>query len=57
MQMRRNVFVTPNLPDRGATAADFAFMSETVPASEVKRMRDAQEKRSPEDERRRARVL
>ena len=50
--MRRNVFVTPNLPDRGATAEDFALMSETVPASEMKRLRDAQKKRSPEDEKR-----
>jgi imidazolonepropionase-like amidohydrolase len=52
LQARRNVFITPNLPDRGATAEDFAFMSETVPAKEVRRMRDAQEKRSPEDEKR-----
>ena len=52
IQMRRNVFVTPNLPDRGATAEDFVLMSDTVPPSEVKRLRDAQMKRSPEDERR-----
>jgi len=52
LQARRNVFITPNLPDRGATAEDLAFMSETVPAKEVKRIRDAQEKRSPEDEKR-----
>jgi imidazolonepropionase-like amidohydrolase len=52
MQTRRNVFVTPNLPDRGTRAEDFALMSETVPASEVKRLREAQEKRSPEDEKR-----
>ena len=50
LQAHRNVFVTPNLPDRGATPEDFAFMSETVPAKEVNRMRDVQDKRSPEDQ-------
>jgi imidazolonepropionase-like amidohydrolase len=48
LQARPNVFITPNLPDRGATAEDFALMSETVPAKEVQRLRDAQEKRTPE---------
>jgi imidazolonepropionase-like amidohydrolase len=52
LEAHPNVFITPNLPDRGATAEDFAFMSETVPAKEVKRMRDIQEKRSPEDQKR-----
>ncbi len=37
-----NVFVTPNLPDKGTSEADFALMSETVPAAEVKRLRDAE---------------
>jgi imidazolonepropionase-like amidohydrolase len=49
LKQRPNVFITPNLPDRGATAEDFAFMSETVPAKEVNRIRDAQAKRSPEE--------
>src|ERR1017187_3141329 len=49
---RRNVFITPNLPDRGATAEDFAFMGETVPANRVKQIREAQEKRSAEEEKR-----
>ncbi len=49
LRARPKVFITPNLPDRGATAEDFAFMSETVPAKEVQRMREAQAKRSPED--------
>ncbi|HEY2843663.1 MAG TPA: hypothetical protein VGJ09_08440, partial [Bryobacteraceae bacterium] len=41
IKSRPNVFVTPNLPDRETTADDFKLMSETVPAEEVKRMRDA----------------
>jgi imidazolonepropionase-like amidohydrolase len=36
-----NVVVIPNLPDRETTAADLKFASETVPAAEIKRMRDA----------------
>src|SRR5580704_18374355 len=48
LKARPNVFITPNLPDRGASAEDFTFMSETIPAKEVQRLRDAQEKRSPE---------
>jgi imidazolonepropionase-like amidohydrolase len=48
LKQRPNVFITPNLPDKGETEADFAFMSETVPAAEVKRARDAQAARSPE---------
>ena len=41
-----NVFVTPNLPDKGTSEADFALMSETVPVAEVKRLREAEEKTS-----------
>lgn len=52
LKARRNVFITPNLPDRGATAEDFAFMSETVPADRVKQIREGQEKRSAEEEKR-----
>ena len=48
LKARPNVFITPNLPDRGASAEDFTFMSETIPAKEVQRLRDAQDKRSPE---------
>jgi imidazolonepropionase-like amidohydrolase len=48
LKQRPNVFITPNLPDRGETEADFAFMSETVPAAEVQRARDTQANRSPE---------
>jgi imidazolonepropionase-like amidohydrolase len=50
LKARPNVFITPNLPDRGATAEDFALMSETVPAKEVQRLREVQEKRTPEAE-------
>ena len=52
LKQKKNVFITPNLPDRGATEEDFAFMSETVPAAQVKRARDAQAKRSPEAQKR-----
>jgi imidazolonepropionase-like amidohydrolase len=48
LKQRRNVFITPNLPERGMTEEDFGFMSETVPAAEVKRARDAQANRTPE---------
>jgi imidazolonepropionase-like amidohydrolase len=41
-----NVFVIPNLPDRGV-AEDDAWLSETVPADEVKRARAALAKRTP----------
>jgi imidazolonepropionase-like amidohydrolase len=36
-----NVFVIPNLPERETTEADLRFAAETVPAPEIKRMRDA----------------
>ena len=41
-----NVFVIPNLPDRGI-AEDDGWLSETVPAEEVKRAREALAKRTP----------
>jgi imidazolonepropionase-like amidohydrolase len=41
-----NVFVIPNLPDRGV-AEDEAWLMETVPADEVKRAREALAKRTP----------
>jgi imidazolonepropionase-like amidohydrolase len=43
-----SVFVTPNLPEKGNSEEDFALMSETVPASEMKKARDAQAARSPD---------
>ena len=41
-----DVFVIPNLPDRGI-AEDDGWLSETVPADEVKRAREALAKRTP----------
>jgi imidazolonepropionase-like amidohydrolase len=35
-----NVFVVPNLPERETTEADLRFAGETVPAAEIKRMRE-----------------
>jgi imidazolonepropionase-like amidohydrolase len=34
-----NVYITPNLPDRETTETDLKFAAETVPASQIKRMR------------------
>ena len=47
-----NVFVTPNLPEKGNSEEDFALMSETMPANEVKKARDAQAHRTPDQEKR-----
>jgi imidazolonepropionase-like amidohydrolase len=41
-----NVFIIPNLPDRGAAEPD-EWLSETVPRDEVARARDALAKRTP----------
>jgi imidazolonepropionase-like amidohydrolase len=41
-----NVFVIPNLPDRGV-AEDDTWLMETVPADEVKRAKEALAKRTP----------
>lgn len=49
LKQHPNVFVTPNLPDKGTSEQDFALMSETLPAAEVKRLRDIQAKRSAGD--------
>ncbi len=46
-KQHRNVFVTPNLPDKGTSAEDFAWMSETLPAAEMKRLRDAAANQTP----------
>lgn len=43
-----NVFVTPNLPDKGSSEADFALMAETLPPAEVQRLRDAQKAQTPQ---------
>jgi imidazolonepropionase-like amidohydrolase len=46
---RPNVFVIPNLPDIGTGLQDPAWLGETVPASEIKRLTDAFQSRSAED--------
>lgn len=46
---RPNVFVIPNLPDIGTGLKDPAWLQETLPAAEVKRLTDAFNNRSPAD--------
>jgi imidazolonepropionase-like amidohydrolase len=48
MKERPNVFVIPNLPDIGTALQDPAWLSETVPAAEVKKMQDALASRTPD---------
>lgn len=47
MKERPNVFVMPTLPDIGTALKDPAWLEETVPASEVKKMQDAFANRTP----------
>jgi imidazolonepropionase-like amidohydrolase len=47
IKARPDVFVIPNLPDRD-TGDDYAWLSDTVPAQEIQRLRDARAKRTPE---------
>jgi imidazolonepropionase-like amidohydrolase len=47
-KQHRNVVVIPNLPERETTEQDFQFAAETVPATQIKRMRDAEAARKPE---------
>src|ERR1700722_12961860 len=47
MKERPNVFVTPNLPDIGTALQDPAWLGETVPPSEIKKMQDTFAKRTP----------
>ena len=51
---RRNVFVIPNLPDIGTGLQDPAWLGETVPASEIKKLTDAFQNRSSEDKKKAA---
>jgi len=51
---RPNVFVIPNLPDIGTGLQDPAWLGETVPASEIKKLTDAFQNRSPEDKKKAA---
>jgi imidazolonepropionase-like amidohydrolase len=48
MKERPNVFVIPNLPDIGTALQDPAWLSETVPAAEIKKMQDALAGRTPD---------
>ncbi len=47
VKARRNVFLIPNLPDRGVVE-DNAWLADTVIASELARMNDADSRRTPE---------
>ena len=47
-KQHRNVVVIPNLPERETTEQDLQFAAETVPAAQIKRMRDAEASRKPE---------
>jgi imidazolonepropionase-like amidohydrolase len=51
MQARPNVFVIPNLPDRGTSEADYALAAESLPPARVQAMRDAAAARTPEAKR------
>ena len=48
---RPQVFVIPNLPDRDS-GDDFAWLSDTVPAQEIERLRGARARQTPEGARR-----
>jgi len=47
LKQRPNVFVIPNLPDRGV-AEDLTWLGDTVPAQEIQRMREETANRKPE---------
>lgn len=51
---RPDVFVIPNLPDIGTGLKDPGWLAETVPASEIKKLTDASQNRSPEDKKKAA---
>ncbi|MEO5924202.1 MAG: amidohydrolase family protein [Bryobacteraceae bacterium] len=40
IKARPEVFVIPNLPDRGASASDWAFAGEALPAARIQQMKD-----------------
>ncbi|MBV8907047.1 MAG: amidohydrolase family protein [Acidobacteriia bacterium] len=44
-----NVYVIPNLPERETTEDDLRLASETVPAEQIERTREALHKRTPEE--------
>ncbi len=49
MKAHPNVYMTTNLPDNPDVAPDYALISETVPASEVQKLKDAAAKMKPRD--------
>jgi imidazolonepropionase-like amidohydrolase len=49
LKERPNVFLIPNLPDNPDVTDDPVWLSETVPAVEIQKMRDTIAKRKPED--------
>lgn len=49
MKAHPNVYITTNLPDNPDATPDYEFISETVPASEVQKLKDAAAKTKPED--------
>jgi imidazolonepropionase-like amidohydrolase len=48
LKQHPNVFVTPNLPEHGTSAEDFALMSETLRPSEVQKARDTAANQTPD---------
>ncbi len=47
MQAHPNVYITTNLPENPDAAPDYDLISETVPAAEVQKMKDARAKMKP----------
>src|SRR5207244_113860 len=47
MKAHPNVYVVPNLPDNPDAKNDPAWLAETVPAAEIKKMEAAAAKRTP----------
>ena len=48
LRERPEIFLIPNLPDRGTTAEDLPWISETLPPDQVQRIRDAVTNRTPD---------
>ncbi len=49
MKEHPNVYITTNLPENPDAAPDYALISETVPAAEVQKLKDAAAKMKPAD--------
>lgn len=49
MKAHPNVYITTNLPENPDAAVDYDLISETVPAAEVQKMKDAAAKMKPAD--------